>query len=92
MDPNFATDESNKAYEYKYLFASNSTGSNPITAGATKALQKSKEYKHLSGEELENAIKEKRDLTKMDKVYNPMEVEKHWYDYWKKLEVFHADE
>ena len=28
----------------------------------------------------------------MDKVYNPMEVEKHWYDYWKKLEVFHADE
>ena len=28
----------------------------------------------------------------MDKTYNPAAVEDNWYDYWKKLGVFHCDE
>ena len=27
----------------------------------------------------------------MEKTYNPSAVEEHWYDYWKKLEVFNCD-
>lgn len=41
--------------------------------------------------DLETALAKKRDLKQMTDKYEPQEVEKYWYRFWKGKKYFHAD-